>query len=153
MHRDARDMMRTCSACQVHHPMPRNPQQPLTPTTAPWPFYNWGIDIAGLFPEGPRKVKFLIVAMDYFTKWIEAKVVETIIGGQVKKFVWDNIVCCFLILGEIVSDNAIREAKEKLKMTKYYNTRVCGVIFRHGDFVYRSNEESHAMDGGKLGSK
>nr|GEX66040.1 reverse transcriptase domain-containing protein [Tanacetum cinerariifolium] len=33
-------------------------------------------------PEGPGKVKFLIVAMDYFTKWIEAKAVATITGGQ-----------------------------------------------------------------------
>ncbi|GKC16714.1 reverse transcriptase domain-containing protein [Tanacetum coccineum] len=39
-----------------------------------------GIDIAGPFPEGPGKVKFLIVAIDYFTKWIEAKPVATIRG-------------------------------------------------------------------------
>ncbi|GKA05929.1 hypothetical protein Tco_0685049 [Tanacetum coccineum] len=39
------------------------PQQNLTPITSPWPFYKWGIDIAGPFPEGPGKVKFLIVAM------------------------------------------------------------------------------------------
>ncbi|GKA99411.1 reverse transcriptase domain-containing protein [Tanacetum coccineum] len=32
-----------------------------------------GINIDGPFPEGPGKVKFLIVAIDYFTKWIEAK--------------------------------------------------------------------------------
>ncbi|GJU94925.1 reverse transcriptase domain-containing protein [Tanacetum coccineum] len=43
------------SDCQIHHPVPRNPQQPLTPITAPWPFHKWGIDIAGPFPEGPRK--------------------------------------------------------------------------------------------------
>ncbi|GJT93124.1 reverse transcriptase domain-containing protein [Tanacetum coccineum] len=48
---------------------------------------------------------------------------------------------------------AIREAKAKLKMTKYYNARVRGVTFRPGDFVYRSNEASHAMDRGKLGPK
>nr|GEX07419.1 reverse transcriptase domain-containing protein [Tanacetum cinerariifolium] len=47
----------------------------------------------------------------------------------------------------------IREAKAKLKMTNYYNTWVRGVTFRPGDFVYRSNEASNAMDGGKLGSK
>ncbi|GKE89613.1 reverse transcriptase domain-containing protein, partial [Tanacetum coccineum] len=64
-----------------------------------------GIDIAGPFPEGPGKVKFLIVAIDYFTKWIEAKPVATIMGNQVKKFVWDNIVCRFGLPGEIVSDN------------------------------------------------
>ncbi|GKB97802.1 reverse transcriptase domain-containing protein [Tanacetum coccineum] len=40
----------------------------------------------------------------------------------------------------------IREANAKLKMTKYYNARVCGVTFRPEDFVYRSNEASHAMD-------
>ncbi|GJW44180.1 reverse transcriptase domain-containing protein [Tanacetum coccineum] len=105
MHRDARKMIRTCNDCQIHRPVPRNPQQPLTPITAPWAFYKWGIDIAGPFPEGPGKVKFLIVAMDYFTKWIEVKTVATITGNQVKKFVWDNIVCRFGLLGEIVSDN------------------------------------------------
>nr|GEX22568.1 hypothetical protein [Tanacetum cinerariifolium] len=112
MHQDARDMIRTCNDCQIHHPITRNPQQPLTPITAPWLFYKWGIDIAGPFPEGPGKVKILIVSMDYFMKRIEAKAVETITGS-----------------------------------------RVCGVAFKPCDFVYRSNDVSHAVDGGKLGPK
>ncbi|GJY19149.1 reverse transcriptase domain-containing protein [Tanacetum coccineum] len=48
---------------------------------------------------------------------------------------------------------AICEAKAKRKMTKYYNARVRGVTFRPGDFVYRSNDASHAMAGEKLGPK
>ncbi|GJV68887.1 reverse transcriptase domain-containing protein [Tanacetum coccineum] len=64
-----------------------------------------GIDIAGPFLEGPGKVKFLIVAIDYFTKWIKGKPVATIIGNQIKKFMWDNIVCKFGLPGEIISDN------------------------------------------------
>nr|GFA06842.1 hypothetical protein [Tanacetum cinerariifolium] len=44
--------------------------------------FDVGIDIVGRFLEGPDKVKFLIVAMDYITKWIEAKAVATITGGQ-----------------------------------------------------------------------
>ncbi|GJY54770.1 reverse transcriptase domain-containing protein, partial [Tanacetum coccineum] len=82
MHTDARNLIRECSNCQVHRPVPRNPQHKLTPITSPWPFYKWGIDIAGPFPEGPGKVKFLIVAIDYFIKWIEAKPVATITGAQ-----------------------------------------------------------------------
>ncbi|GJT45271.1 reverse transcriptase domain-containing protein [Tanacetum coccineum] len=66
----------------------------------------WGIDIAGPFSEGPGNVKFFIVVMDYFTKWIETKAAATITGNQVKKFMWDNIVCRFGLLGEIVSDNS-----------------------------------------------
>nr|GEW04241.1 reverse transcriptase domain-containing protein [Tanacetum cinerariifolium] len=83
----------------------RNPQQQLTSITSLWPFYKRGIDIARLFPEGPGKVKFLIVAIDYFTKWIEPKPVATINGNQVKNFMWDNIVCRFRLSGEIISDN------------------------------------------------
>ncbi|GKF17967.1 reverse transcriptase domain-containing protein [Tanacetum coccineum] len=105
MHTDAHKIIRECNDCQVHRPIPRNPQQNLTPIMSSWPFYKWRIDIAGPFPEGPSKVKFLIVAIDYFTKWIEAKPVATITGNQVKKFVWDNIVCRFRLPGEIVSDN------------------------------------------------
>nr|GEV85048.1 reverse transcriptase domain-containing protein [Tanacetum cinerariifolium] len=82
MHKDARDMIQKCNDCQIHRPVANHPQQSLNPITAPWPFYKWGIDIAGPFPKGPGKVKFLIVAMDYFTKWIEAKAVATITGGQ-----------------------------------------------------------------------
>ncbi|GJR68890.1 reverse transcriptase domain-containing protein [Tanacetum coccineum] len=78
---DARKLIRECNSCQVHRHVPRNPQQNLTPITSPWSFYKWGIDIARPFPEGPGKVKFLIVAIDYFTKWIEAKPVAIITGA------------------------------------------------------------------------
>nr|GFA33452.1 reverse transcriptase domain-containing protein [Tanacetum cinerariifolium] len=88
--------------CHIHK---MNPQQKLTPITSPWPFYEWEIDIAGPFPEGPGKVKFLIVAMDYFTKWIEAKPVATITGNQIKKFMWDSVVCRFGVTEENFSDN------------------------------------------------
>nr|GEX46695.1 reverse transcriptase domain-containing protein [Tanacetum cinerariifolium] len=40
MHTDARNLIRECSSCQVHRPVPRNPQQKLTPITSPWPFYK-----------------------------------------------------------------------------------------------------------------
>ncbi|GJW87972.1 reverse transcriptase domain-containing protein [Tanacetum coccineum] len=63
------------------------------------------IDIAGPFHVAAGGLKFLLVAIDYFTKWIEVKAVATITGNQVKRFVWDNIVCRFGLPGEIVSDN------------------------------------------------
>nr|GEY44923.1 reverse transcriptase domain-containing protein [Tanacetum cinerariifolium] len=116
MHRDARDMIRACKDCQIHRSVTRYPQQPLTPITAPWSFYKWGIDIAGPFPEEPGKVKFLIVVMDYFTKWIEAKSVATITGSQVKKLMWDNIMCRFGLSREIVSDNG---KQFKIRMPTY----------------------------------
>ncbi|GJR06618.1 reverse transcriptase domain-containing protein [Tanacetum coccineum] len=55
MHTDARKMIQECQDCQVHRPVPRNPQQKLTPIMSPWPFYKWGIYIARPFSEGPGK--------------------------------------------------------------------------------------------------
>ncbi|GJU59699.1 reverse transcriptase domain-containing protein [Tanacetum coccineum] len=127
MHEDARTLIRACHDCQVHKPVPRNPQQKLSPITSPWPFYKWRIDIAGPFLEGPGKVKFLIVVIDYFTKWIEAKPVATITGNQIKKFVWDNIVCRFGLPGEIIldngkqfQDNPFKDWCEKLCICQYF---------------------------------
>jgi len=41
----------------------------LTPLTSPWPFAKWGVDIVGPMPVGKGGRKFLVVAVDYFTKW------------------------------------------------------------------------------------
>ncbi|GKD85676.1 reverse transcriptase domain-containing protein, partial [Tanacetum coccineum] len=76
------------------------------PTTESNSYYvSVAILQAGPLLEGPDKVKFLIVAVDYFTKWIEAKLVATITGNQIKKFIWDNIVCRVGLPGEIIFDN------------------------------------------------
>ncbi|GJS85765.1 ribonuclease H-like domain-containing protein [Tanacetum coccineum] len=70
MHEDARKLIRACQDCQVHKPVPRSPQQKLSPITSPWPFYKWGIDIAGPFPEGPEKVERNIPNGDALQKCI-----------------------------------------------------------------------------------
>ena len=48
--------------------------------------------------------KFLVVAIDYFTKWVEAKALATITASVMKDFVWQNIVCRFGIPRVIISD-------------------------------------------------
>nr|GEW87584.1 reverse transcriptase domain-containing protein [Tanacetum cinerariifolium] len=112
----------------------------------------------------------------------QAKAVATITGGQVKKFVWDNIETEAVIPVEIrmptyrtaavdVVNNdkelrlnldlleerreraAVCKARAKSNMMKYYNARVRGVAFNPGDFVYRNNDASHAVAGAKLGPK
>ncbi|XP_075670365.1 uncharacterized protein LOC142640160 [Castanea sativa] len=50
----------------------------LTPMTAPWPFAQWELDIIGLFPTAVRQLKFLLVDIDYFTKWVEAEALANI---------------------------------------------------------------------------
>ena len=51
--------------------------------------------------------RFLLIAIDYFTKWAEAKVLANIWDVDVKKFVWRNIVTRFEVLDSLVSDNGL----------------------------------------------
>ncbi|GJU64638.1 reverse transcriptase domain-containing protein [Tanacetum coccineum] len=48
---------------------------------------------------------------------------------------------------------AIREARSKEKMEKYYNFKVRNTSFKPGDLLYQNNDASHARDSGKLGPK
>nr|GEW73098.1 reverse transcriptase domain-containing protein [Tanacetum cinerariifolium] len=57
------------------------------------------------------------------------------------------------ILEERREKAAVREERSKAKMEKYYNAKVHSSSFRPGDFVYRSNEASHAKKSEKLGPK
>ncbi|GJS76645.1 reverse transcriptase domain-containing protein [Tanacetum coccineum] len=86
-------------------PRPKEPTGEANAHFVPMAILQVGDRYSRIFLEDPGKVKFLIVAIDYFTKWIEAKHVATITGAQIKKFVWDNVVCRFGLPGEIVSDN------------------------------------------------
>ena len=43
-----------------------------------WPFTQWVLDIIGSFPIAIRQLKFLVVDIDYFTKWVEAEALATI---------------------------------------------------------------------------
>ena len=52
-----------------------------------------------------RQLKFFIVGIDSFTKWVEAEVLATITEKNVRSFVWRNIVCRYRIPRVLVSDN------------------------------------------------
>jgi len=73
--------------------------------SSPWPFAQWEIDIIGPFSPGKGLRKFLLVVVDYFTKWIEVEPLASITTNKVQSFVWKNIVCRFGLSNTIISDN------------------------------------------------
>ncbi|XP_022032914.1 uncharacterized protein LOC110934027 [Helianthus annuus] len=91
--------------CQKFAPQTIRPKNSLVPVTAAWPFQKWAVDIVGPFPPAPGKLKYLIVAVDYFTKWVEAKPLAKIMADNAKKFLWEHIVCRFGLPLYLVSDN------------------------------------------------
>ncbi|KAL2230840.1 UNVERIFIED_CONTAM: hypothetical protein Sindi_1678400 [Sesamum indicum] len=72
---------------------------------SPCPFAQRGIDILGPFPLALGQRKFLLVAIDYITKWVETESLARITKTEVMKFIWKNIICRFGLHREIISDN------------------------------------------------
>ncbi|GJU50675.1 reverse transcriptase domain-containing protein [Tanacetum coccineum] len=69
MHKDAKVLIQICETCQIHSPIPRKPKHEMASIMSAWPFSQWEIDIVGPLPIAPGSARFLVVAIDYFTKW------------------------------------------------------------------------------------
>ncbi|KAL0394909.1 UNVERIFIED_CONTAM: hypothetical protein Slati_4457100 [Sesamum latifolium] len=69
MKQDAIRLVSKCERCQKHSSLIHKPAEPLTTMLSPCPFMQWGMDIVGPFPLAAGQRKFLLVAIDYFTKW------------------------------------------------------------------------------------
>ena len=67
-----------------------------------------GLDIVGLFPKAAENKRFLLVGIDYFTKWVETEPLANIRDADSKKFVWRNIVTRFKVPQTFISDNEIQ---------------------------------------------
>ena len=129
MKSDAADYVKKCDPCQLMSPIMRSPVQDLISISSPWLFAQWGIDIVGPFPTAPAQKKLLLVATDYFSKWIEVDAFASIKDQDVTRFIWKNIVCQFDIPRSIISDNGpqfdsrvYQDFCQELKIRNLYST-------------------------------
>ena len=129
MLKDATKLIRKCKVCQEHAKISHLPSEPLTLVTSPWPFQQWGLDILGPLPIGKGQCKFIIVAVDYFTKWAETEPLATITEQKVRNFVWHAIICRFGIPRALVSDNGkqfdnpkFKDFCAELRIKNYYSS-------------------------------
>ena len=105
MMKDSMSYVKRCDMCQKFAPVVRQPPEMLTSISSPIPFAMWGMDILGPFPMASAQRKFLIVAIDYFTKWIEAKPLAQITTKQVTQFFWENVICRYGLPRILFTDN------------------------------------------------
>ncbi|GFZ00954.1 hypothetical protein Acr_14g0005890 [Actinidia rufa] len=129
MQKDAQVYVRRCNKCQLFSPLIHQPARDLSPITSPWPFPQWGMDIVGVLPRAPGNKRFLLVATDYFTKWVEAEPLAQIRETDVIRFIRGNILSKFGIPRAFVSDNGtqfvgskVRGLLEQLKIEFYNST-------------------------------
>ncbi|KAL5537944.1 hypothetical protein UlMin_045731 [Ulmus minor] len=109
---DSLDFVRKCDKCQRFSAIPRQAPEDLTTVTSPWPFAKWGIDLIGSLPTARGQLKYAVVAIDYYTKWVEAEALAKITEQNVTAFIWKNIVF------EAVNKTIKQTLKKKLEKSK-----------------------------------
>ncbi|KAL0444752.1 UNVERIFIED_CONTAM: hypothetical protein Slati_2197900 [Sesamum latifolium] len=100
MKQNVRYLVNKCEKCQKYATLIHQLAEPLNVMLSPCPFSEWGMDKVGPFPLAHGQKKFLLVAIDYFTKWVEAEPLARIMEGEVMKF-----ICRFGLPRELISDN------------------------------------------------
>ncbi|KAK1377987.1 Rve domain-containing protein [Heracleum sosnowskyi] len=95
MRKDCEAYVKSCESCQLYGPVSHAPSQAMTPILCPCPFFQWGIDIVGPLPRVRSQFQYLIVAIDYATKWVEAKPLARIREKEMIEFFMEFIVFRF----------------------------------------------------------
>ncbi|GKV04597.1 hypothetical protein SLEP1_g16740 [Rubroshorea leprosula] len=102
---DAQSYVKKCPTCQLNADDIHMPGEMLSSLSSPWPFARWGVDLLGPFVKGKGGCTHLVVAVDYFNKWIEAKPLSTTTKKKIEKFLFNLILCRFGIPKRIIADN------------------------------------------------
>ena len=89
-----------------------------------WPFMIWGLNLVGPLKMAPEGYTHLLVTIDKFTKWIEARPIFTIKSEQAMLFFLD-IIHRFGVLNSIITDNGMQFTRKKfLQFLDEYHIRV-----------------------------
>ena len=108
MQKEALEYVKKCEQCQRFAPNIHQPGRVLNPLSSPWPFAQWGLDIVGPFPKAAENKRYLLVDIDYFTKWVKVEPLANIRDTDAKRFVWRNIVTRFKVPRVLISDNGLQ---------------------------------------------
>ncbi|GJU24634.1 reverse transcriptase domain-containing protein [Tanacetum coccineum] len=116
IYKDAYELIKSCDACQRQGKISHRDEMPQNAIQVCEIFDVWGIDFMGPFPSS-RGNKYILVAVDYLSKWVEAKALPTNDARVVVKFL-KSLFSRFGAPRAIISDRGTRFCFEKV-MSKY----------------------------------
>lgn len=121
MYRDVKNFVQSCDTCQRQgKPRKQTKIHPITPSSL---FDRWGVDIVGPLPVTQNGNRYIIVAVDYFSRWPEAQPLKEANANTVANFLYREIICRFGAPQVLQSDRGthflnqvIKELTEKFRI-------------------------------------
>ncbi|GJT70757.1 reverse transcriptase domain-containing protein [Tanacetum coccineum] len=119
IYKDAYELIKSCDACQRQGKISHRDEMPQNAIQVCEIFDVWGIDFMGPFPSS-RGNKYILVAVDYLSKWVEAKALPTNDARVVVKFL-KSLFSRFGAPRAIISDRGTHFCNDKFArvMSKY----------------------------------
>ncbi|RDX86339.1 Gypsy retrotransposon integrase-like protein 1, partial [Mucuna pruriens] len=103
---DCHEHVKKCTKCQAYADHIHVAPSALHTLTSPWSFSMWGVDvIRPIEPKASNGHRFLLVAIDYFIKWVEATSYSVVTRSVVVKFIKKNIICRYGLSAHIITNN------------------------------------------------
>ncbi|XP_050387601.1 uncharacterized protein LOC126803914 [Argentina anserina] len=130
--------------CQIHGPVQHMPDVPLQPIIKPWPGRGWALDFIGkIHPNSSLQHKHILLAIDFFTKWVEAIPVKTTSSEVITDFIFKYIIARYGIPKCLVADRGVGFMAEKTqKFLADY-----GIKFLHSSPYYaQSNGQAEVSN-------
>jgi hypothetical protein len=94
-----------CHACQTYNQKIRSHPAPFHPVVSIGPFAKWGIDFMTCHPHSARGHGYIIVVVDYFTKWAEAMSTFDNTGKTIELFLFNHVITFFGVPQAIIIDH------------------------------------------------
>src|SRR6266511_3585748 len=159
MYEDIRGYVQTCDACQRRgNPKANNILHPIEPKA---PLQRIRIDIVGPLTITKKGNRYIVTAMDYFTKWLIAKAIKEATAKTVSKFIYEKIICehgCPQILqsdrGTHFVNRVIQDLSEKFRIKHrlftLYHLQTNGLVERFNqtlcEKLAKLSEETNQWD-------
>ncbi|GKD93560.1 reverse transcriptase domain-containing protein [Tanacetum coccineum] len=137
IYKDAHDLVTRCDTCQRQGKISQRDEMPQNSIQVCEIFDVWGIDFMGPFPSS-RGNKYILVAVDYLSKWVEAKALPTNDARVVCKFL-KSLFARFGTPRAIISDRG----------TYFCNNQYAKVMLKYG-FTHRLSTTYHPQTSGKV---
>lgn len=115
LRKDCEEFVKKCQPCQLYGTVSHRPSVPMSPILNPCPFFQWGLDIVGPFPKAKGQMQYIVVVIDYATKWVEAKPLASIREKDMIEFLMEYIVFRFGIPRITVTDNGTQFVGQKFE--------------------------------------
>ena len=124
MKKDMIEFVKKCHSCQAQANLIHAHLQSLHSIVTPWPFHTSGLDLVGPVSPPSHGYIWILVAMEYFTKWVEAISLLKATGGAVTNFIKENVIVRFGVSHRIISDNGTPFVNSGVrKMLEFYQIK------------------------------